>query len=87
MSKPDISDLRFSSSSIDDFFADRPAAPRTASAGRVRIASAGELSGFERVSSDTLVRISKQDFWRLGQDGDGFFIERLVDDSESPVKG
>lgn len=87
MSKIDITDLRFSSSSIDDFFVDRPARTKVASAGKVRVASLHALAGFERVAADTLVRVSQQDFWKLGQDDEGFFIERLVDDSSSPVKG
>lgn len=87
MSKIDISDLRFSSSSVDDFLSDRPVQAKVASSGRVRVGSLEALAGFERVSSDTLVRVSQQDFWKLGQDSEGFFIERLVDDSVSPVKG
>ena len=83
-----IEDLRFSSSSIDDFFADRPASrEHTATTGRIRVASVHQLAGFRIVAEDTLVRVSQQDFWRLGQDADGSFIERLVCDEEGPVKG
>jgi hypothetical protein len=85
MSKPNIEDLRFSSSSIDDFWAERPKA-RVAS-GRLRISGVGDLGGFSFVAEDTLVRLSQQDFWKLGQDENGHFIERLVDDAEGPVKG
>lgn len=90
MSKLDVSDLRFSSSSLDDFFAPR-ATPvvRSASVGaKVRVASLHQLAGFSRLAdTDTLVRVSQQDFWKLGQDGEGYFIERLVSDDEGPIKG
>lgn len=86
MSEFKIEDLRFSSSAIDDFFVtDRP---KTHIAnGKVRIASLHTLSGFQVLSSDTLIRTSQQDFWKLGQDQEGYFIERLVDDGDGPVKG
>ncbi len=88
MSKPDVSDLRFSSSSLDDFFAPaKPPAARSASTGRIRVASLHQLAGFSRIADDTLVRVSQQDFWKLGQDGEGYFIERLVSDDEGPVRG
>ncbi len=89
MSKPDVSDLRFSSSSLDDFFAAKQApASRSASApGKLRVASLHQLAGFTRLADDTLVRVSQQDFWKLGQDGEGYFIERLVSDDDGPVKG
>lgn len=83
-----IEDLRFSSSSIDDFFADRPAQKaHTAASGRVRVANLHQLAGFRLVAEDTLVRVSQQDFWKIGHDQDGAYIERLVDDEEGPVKG
>ncbi len=89
MSKPDVFDLRFSSSSFDDFFAPaRPPAPRSASVGtRHRVANLHQLAGFSRIAEDTLVRVSQQDFWKLGQDGEGYFIERLVSDDDGPVLG
>lgn len=86
MSVLKIEDIRFSSSSIDEFFSDLRPVPRTAS-GRVRISNLQQLAGFESVSDDKLVRISQKDFWRLGQDDDGYFIERLVSDDDGPVKG
>ncbi len=83
-----IEDLRFSSSSIDDVF-ERPAS-RVASnvSGKIRVASLTDLSGFMQVASNTLVHISKQDFWRLAQDEEGnYIIERIVSDDESPIRG
>jgi hypothetical protein len=81
-----IEDLRFSSSSIDEFFSPPV---RLASSGRVRISSASQLAGFGRVAGadDQLVHLSQQDFWKLGQDSDGYFIERLVNDDNGPVVG
>lgn len=84
--RPKIEDLRFSSSSVDDFFFQKPA-PRVAASGRIRISSLQELVGFCRVAEDKLVRLSQQDFWKLGQDDQGHFIERLVDDVDGPIKG
>lgn len=81
-----IEDLRFSSSSIDDAF--NPPPVRVASnSPRLRIASASQLAGFVRVADDKLVHLSQQDFWKLGKDSEGFYIERLVDDSEGPIDG
>lgn len=89
MSKLDVTDLRFSSSSLDDFFAPAKPPVRAASqGGKTRIAGLHQLAGFMRLSDDnTLVRVSQQDFWKLGQDGEGYFIERLVSDDDGPVKG
>lgn len=92
MSKLDISDVRYSSSSFDDFFAKGTPSPAVRSASskgpvRHRVASLRQLAGFHRVADDTLVRVSQKDFWKLGQDGEGYFIERLVSDDEGPVKG
>jgi hypothetical protein len=79
-----IDDFRCSSSSIDAFF-DPPPTPRIASVGKVRVGGLMDLAGFSRVGEDTLIHLSQQDFWKLGQDNDGYFIERLVDDSTGPV--
>lgn len=88
MSKPDVTDLRFSSSSMDDFFRGPQPSVRAASGGKVRIANLRQLAGFQQVSEDgTLVRMSQQDFWKLGQDDQGYFIERLVSDDDGPVDG
>lgn len=83
-----IEDLRFSSSSVDDFFTPKPA-PRVAATGKIRVANLRDLigQGFHLVAEDKLVRLSQQDFWQLGKDSEGHFIERLVDDANGPVKG
>ena len=67
-----------SGSSIDDFF--------VSDKSKRRVASYGDLSGFLFTSSDKLVHLAQKDFWKLGCDEDGFFIERLVEDGEGPVK-
>jgi hypothetical protein len=89
MPAPKIEDLRFSSSSIDDFFTSKPVVRKASAApvGRIRIANAGQLAGFQLVAEDQLVHLSQQDFWHLGKDDKGFYIERLVDDDNGPVKG
>jgi len=79
-----IEDLRFSSSSIDDFFSSP--ALKIASSGKMRVANLSHLAGFRIIAEDQLVRISQNDFWKLGQDTDGYYIERLIDDSDGPVK-
>jgi hypothetical protein len=80
-----IEDLRFSSSSIDDFYS--PPVRRASAGSRVRVSSASELSGFVRVANDKLVHLSQQDFWKLGKDSEGFYIEKLVDDGAGPIEG
>jgi hypothetical protein len=54
---------------------------------RRRVASLQDLTGFTRVSADTLVHRSQKELWSLQKDGDKFFIERLFDDNGQPVKG
>lgn len=85
MTAYNINNLRFSSSSVDDFFS-RPKGLKTASS-QVRIASVSQLAGFNIVAKDQLIRISQQDMWKLGQDDEGYYIERLVDDSNGPITG
>lgn len=83
MSKIDI-DFDSISGSIDMFFEPKKE-PRVASSGKIRVSGASDLSGYVRVSSDTLVRVSQQDFWRIGKDDEGHFIERLVNDDSGPI--
>lgn len=83
MSNFKIEDIRFSSSAVDDFLS--PPA-RTAGSGKIRIASLQRLAGFQLVADDKLVHLSRQDFWQLGEDEDGYFIERLVSDDDGPIK-
>lgn len=84
-------DVKFTPSSVDvfaDYFGASKRPTRVAAVGgKVRIASVDQLVGMTRVSADVLVRHAQQDFWQIGQDEDGFFIERLVDDASGPVRG
>lgn len=87
MSTRKIEDLRFSSSSVDDFFATPQAPAGRVASGRIRVSGMRDLVGFVRVADDKLVRLSQKDFWKLGQDDDGHYIERLVSDDKGPVQG
>lgn len=91
MSSLKIEDLRFSSSSMDDFLSSKSyPEPRLASSGgKIRVSSLRQIegAGFSFVSNDKLVRLSQNDFWKLGEDEDGSYIERLVSDDNGPVKG
>lgn len=80
-----LEDFRFSSSSIDDFFQKPKPTPKIAS-NRIRVANLTDLSGFQLIAEDTLIRTSKKDFWKLGKDDSGYFIEKLVDDDSGPIK-
>ncbi len=80
-------DLNSISSSVDMFFDDKPK-NRIASSGKVRISGVSDLVGFSVVAgTDNLIRVSQADFWRLAEDEEGHFIERLVDDGQGPVQG
>ncbi len=84
-----LENFRTSSSSIDDFFiSNNSKRYHIASIGKIRISNLRQIesAGFKFVSSDKLIRISKKDFWRLGEDQDGPFIERLVSDDDGPIK-
>lgn len=53
-----------------------------------RIASLGDLTAFfTKVGTDTLIHKSTRDLWAVRQDGRGFLIERLFDDTGEPLKG
>ncbi|HEY8098934.1 MAG TPA: hypothetical protein VIE65_22960 [Methylobacter sp.] len=81
-----VEDLRFSSSSVDDFFGETRRTASSSNLPKVRISSLQHLAGFQFVTSDTLVRLSKNDFWKLGHDEEGDYIERLVSDDNGPIK-
>lgn len=55
---------------------------------RVKVASLKDLQGFIRLSTDTLIHKSDRDLWALKKEADGnYFIERLFDDNNEPLKG
>lgn len=56
--------------------------------GRTKVASIQDLSGFVRLSADTLIHRSNKDLWALKKEADGnYFVERLFDDNGEPIKG
>lgn len=57
-------------------------------ANSIRVASLGDLSDFLRVAGtdDTLVHKATKDLWHVKKDADGYLIERLFNDSGSPLK-
>ena len=94
MSDFKFTDFESAATGLDAFFASEPqlltphgqGKPRTASK-RVKVAALSQLKGFRRVATDTLINKATQDLWAIRKDGDEFFIERLFDDSGSPLKG
>lgn len=87
MSSLKIEDFVFSSGALE--FEPTNSKVKVASSNKIRIASLNQAinSGFQIVSNDTLIRTSQKDFWKIGEDEDGPFIERLVSDDEGPIKG
>lgn len=55
--------------------------------GRTKLASLKDMEGFIRLSADTLIHKSDRDLWSLKKEGDGFYVERLFDDTGEPLKG
>jgi len=52
------------------------------SSDKIKVASLGDLSGFFRVSDDTLVHKAMKDLWAIKDNGKGeVIIERLFDPS------
>lgn len=86
MAKFDLGQIQISGATgFDALFEQSPelVTPRS----RRRVASLRDLTGFVRVSADTLVHKSQQDLWSLKRESDGqYFIERLFDEG-TPVKG
>jgi len=85
MSKFDLGQMQMSGSTgLDALFEQAPELIRPTP--RRKVASLRDLSGFVRVSADTLVHKSQNDLWALKKEGEQFYIERLFDDGQ-PVKG
>jgi len=71
-----------STSSLDDAFGGpRPVAPRK------RVSNVQNIPGFIQVASDTLIHIAQQDFWKIGYDQEGPYIECLIEDPNTPFRG
>ncbi len=91
----DPSSIEITASGMDAFFTE-PAKEvpvttvKTASAGkgRVKVASLSQLDGFVRTASDQLINKSTKDLWSLQKASDGdYYIERLFNDTGTPIKG
>jgi hypothetical protein len=74
-------------SGIDALFEREPQMITAARPKRMRVASLQQLSGFQRISAETLVHKSDRDLWSLKQEGEKFYIERLFADNGQPLKG
>lgn len=73
---------------IDALFEREPQLVASNRPKKIRVASLGQLSSFQRVSAETLVHKSDRDLWSLKKESDGkFYIERLFDDNGTPLKG
>ncbi len=77
----DITDISFSSSSIDDVFMPQKTATR------LRVADSSVAALQVAAGKDPLIHIAQNDFWKLGHDSEGFYVERLVEDDQGPVGG
>lgn len=55
-------------------------------AGKMRVASLGDLGDFLKISADTLVHKATQDIWSFKKDADGYVIERLMGEDGKPLK-
>ena len=71
---------------LDALFAQEPQLIEAKKSRRM-VASIGDLNGFTRISTETLVNKSQNDLWALKREGNQFFIERLFDDNGEPLKG
>jgi hypothetical protein len=96
----DLGAVQASTGGMDAFFEDGPkevnlyakaaeeSTEKTASTGRRKVASVADLSEFSRRSASTLVHKSDKDLWSLQKDAKGeYFIERMFDDQDAPLKG
>ena len=89
-----LDSIEVSASGLDAFFEREPQVitpsgqkVATTKPTRMRVGSLNDLNGFVRASADTLVHKSTQDLWALKQEGENYFIERLFNDTGSPLKG
>jgi hypothetical protein len=71
-----------SSVGIDALFKREPSKPK-----RKKIASLNDLTGFIRLSNDTLIHKADRDLWAIQKQPDGtMYVERMFDDDGSPLK-
>lgn len=54
---------------------------------RKKVASLQDLSGFVRLSNETLIHKADRDLWAIRRQTDGsMFVERMFDDNGNPLK-
>jgi len=84
----DLGQMGMSGASGMDAMLHREAHILTPHKGRKKVASLSDLSGFTRVSAETLIHKSDKDLWTIQKEADGaFYIQRLFDDNGEPLKG
>ena len=84
----DLGDIQISGQSGIDALFEREPEMIQAKSGRKKVASLGDLSGFIRLSAETLIHRSEKDLWSISKEADGeFYIQRLFDDNGEPLKG
>lgn len=82
-----LSDLQVQGSHGLDSFLEREPQLVTPKAARRKIASIQDLTGFTRLSTDTLVHKADKDLWTIKRQTDGsMFVERMFADDGSPLK-
>jgi len=86
----ELSSLSFTENSMDAYLSSTSDTPTTKTAsqksGRVKVTSLGDLMGFDRVSSDTLVHKSKKELWKLVKDASGdYYVEQMFDPTGAPI--
>lgn len=86
MAKFNLSDIEVQGSlGMDSFMAREPQV--VAPFKSVRVASIRDLSGFTRLSAETLVHKADRDLWSIRRQSDGaMLIERMFNDDGSPLK-
>ncbi len=84
----DLSEIQVSGApGLDALFQREASIVTPAATGRRKVASLQDLTGFTRLSAETLIHKSNRDLWAIKQDGGAYFIERLFDDNGEPLKG
>lgn len=79
---------------LDAFLASNPQivspvgnAVKKVSGKRIKVGSLDQLNGFRRIDAETLVHKSTNDLWAIRKDSEDYYIERLFQDGDQPLKG
>ena len=90
----DLGSIESSASGMDAFFEAEPTivspvgtAKQASKPMRVKVGSLQQLTGFKRLSGETLVNKATQDLWALKKEGEDYYIERLFQEDGQPLKG